>query len=117
MVEFDAISFVILNNVIVNEMIIRGIQNDAMVSIRNDVVCDDRIPLVYFNDAIVVRFSSVGDGKMAEVDMVCVDGDDGIHPVSVDDRDAPVFSKKVDRIIYCEVLQIGSVVDKNPVTV
>ena len=47
MVEFDAVPSVILNVVVINEMTVRVIEEDACIAIRNDVVCYDRVGMIY----------------------------------------------------------------------
>ena len=91
--ESDAIAGVTSDDIIIDEMVIRLVKDNCMVTIVEQVVSDDTVVLVYSNKTCIVCITATGDGKVADVGMWCINGDDGVGIITVDDGVAPVFSK------------------------
>jgi len=114
--ESDSVAIVVSDDVVIDEMVVCVIQLDSMVSRLNNVIGDDRILPVYPDDAASFYWIGVCDCEMADIDVVCIDGDYGC-PIPVDDGVAPIFAEEVNPMSNDEILVIGTVVHEDPETI
>lgn len=88
-----------------------------MMSLGKKIIGDDAVILVDMYKSSVGCTRASGNGKMTDVGMVSIYGDDGVCGIAIDNGIAAVFSEKIDGVIDVQVFMVGTSINDDTVAV